>query len=116
SAHHVERNRFAGRGPEGRPEYGADIRAGLVEVPVVRLGPARVSEVAGGNGELGAAGGDLRVHPRLVDIERAVVDPAVGGVSPVTEHVEGQWLCATGRLQGAEVRGRVRAEQVQRAG
>jgi hypothetical protein len=90
AVHLQQRDRLPGDSPEGRAEHGADVRAGLVEIAVLGLCAAGVGHVADGHGELRAAAGDLCIDPGLVDVERAVVDGAVGGVAPVSQDVEGQ--------------------------
>ena len=77
--------------PVRRAEHRADVDPGLVEVAVCGLRAAGIGDVTCRHHELGTARGDLRVHVRLVLVDRSSgVVAAVGRVAPVAEHAERQ--------------------------
>ena len=102
-----EREGAAHAAPERHPE---DARACLLQVAVVTLAPRRVSVVARGDREAGAACRDLPHDVGLVDVGARRV-----GFAPVAEHGEREGLRRADRHLCRERRREIGPEQVHRA-
>ena len=104
--------------PVGRAEDVTDLGPPVLQVAVVGLGAAAVSDVTGRDHELGPRRADQGVDGRLVGVQVVGERGArrVEGLPDVAHHVEGQRRRGCHRVEGGELLCRIGAQQVDRAG